>query len=50
MILEGPEEHADEALALVIATMAAPMPQLEKALRVELAVDANIGDSWYEAK
>ena len=43
-----PTGGRDEYLAF--ATMAAPMPQLEQAMRVELAVDANFGDSWYNAR
>ena len=47
LILEGPEESAQTALAIVKEMMRNP---LEEKLRVELEVDAKIGSSWYEAK
>lgn len=47
IIAEGPEESAQEALEIVKHTMANPF---KKPLRVELVVDAKIGDTWYEAK
>jgi len=47
IICEGPAESADEALQIVKHTMSNPF---KKPLRVELVVDANIGDTWYEAK
>eukprot|EP01048_Picozoa_sp_COSAG05_P018515 COSAG05_NODE_2722_length_2727_cov_1.532725_3_plen_61_part_00 len=51
VILEGPAESAEEAMALVVGTMGGPVKvDAEHPLRVELAVDAKIGKSWYEAK
>ena len=47
MILEGPEEHADEALAVVISDMEHPF---ETPLLVDLNVDGCYAKSWYEAK
>ena len=47
LILEGPEEHAVRALQIVKDLMRNP---LENKLRVELEVDAKIGDTWYESK
>lgn len=47
LICEGPEESAQEALEIVKYTMANPFKQ---PLRVELVVDAKIGNTWYEAK
>jgi DNA polymerase-1 len=47
IICEGPEESAQEALEIVKHTMANPF---KNPLRVELVVDAKIGDTWYEAK
>ena len=47
IIAEGPEESAQEALQIVKHTMAHPY---KEPLRVELVVDAKIGNTWYEAK
>ena len=47
LILEGPEEHAEEALKIVKAVMSHP---LEEDLRVALVVDATIADNWMEGK
>ena len=47
LILEGPEDSAKEALAIVKDIMRNP---LEQKLRVELEVDAKIGNTWYESK
>ena len=47
VILEGPEESAEEALKQVINLMEHP---LDNELLIKLEVDANIGNSWYEAK
>jgi DNA polymerase-1 len=44
---EGPEEHAEEALAIVVDCMENPM---EHQFEVKLTVDASIGNTWYEAK
>lgn len=54
VMLEGPRETATEAREHVVAAMANPWKNLigfeGMPLRVELAVDANIADTWYEAK
>jgi DNA polymerase-1 len=61
VILEGPEESAEEALGIVRDAMMHPIslhPAVAEAagggsqriLQVDLVVDAKIGDSWYEAK
>jgi len=54
VMLEGPKETAQEARARVVACMENPWENLlgfqGKPLRVDLAVDANIADTWYEAK
>lgn len=47
LILEGPEESATEALAIVKNDMEHPF---EFKLRIDLEVDAKIGDNWYECK
>lgn len=47
LILEGPESSAKEALEIVKDMMRDP---LENKLRVELEVDAKIGNTWYESK
>jgi len=47
IIAEGPEESKQEALNIVKETMCYPF---QKPLLVDLVVDANIGDNWYEAK
>lgn len=47
LILEGPEESADEALNVVIKLMNNP---LSRPLLISLVVDANIGNTWSEAK
>lgn len=47
VILEGPEEAADEALARVVEIMSNP---IDRKLLVDLVVDASIGDTWAEAK
>jgi DNA polymerase I-like protein with 3'-5' exonuclease and polymerase domains len=44
---EGPEEHAEEALAIVKECMENP---LEHKFEVTLTVDASIGNTWYETK
>lgn len=52
--MEGPEATAEEAKAHVVANMENPWKQLigfeGKPLRVDLAVDANIANNWYDAK
>jgi DNA polymerase-1 len=47
VILEGPEENAEEALKQVTLVMENP---LDYPLRVKLEVDANIASNWYEGK
>jgi DNA polymerase-1 len=47
VVLEGPEETAQEALARVVACMEAPF---DAPLRVALTVDAKIVESWGDAK
>ncbi len=60
VILEGPEESAQEALAAVVAAMENPWRLLGESLwgrplegnplRVDLVVDAKTAHTWYEAK
>ena len=47
LILEGPQENAEEALRRVRQLMEHP---LDEPLRVSLEVDAKIGDNWFEGK
>jgi len=47
LMLEGPEETAEEALARLKELMANPLPE---PLLVELAVDGNVGKNWFESK
>jgi DNA polymerase-1 len=47
IILEGPEAHAEAAMARVHAGMAHPF---DRSLLVELAVDAKACGSWYDGK
>jgi DNA polymerase-1 len=47
VIVEGPEESADEAMKLVVDLMEHPF---EKPLSVALEVDAKCDTSWYKAK
>lgn len=47
LILEGPEEHRDAALARTVDLMSNP---LDDKLLVDLVVDAKTANSWYEAK
>jgi DNA polymerase-1 len=47
IMLEGPEESADEALEIVTHCMEHPFP---KPLSVALEVSASIGRTWYDAK
>jgi DNA polymerase-1 len=49
MILEGPEESAEEALARVVHAMAHPFDG-KNILQVDLAVDAKYAKNWYAAK
>lgn len=56
VILEGPTENAEAARDRVVQCMANPWDVRDdkgqpcNPLRVELAVDANFADTWYEAK
>mmetsp|Transcript_20179 Transcript_20179/g.22444 ORF Transcript_20179/g.22444 Transcript_20179/m.22444 type:complete len:81 (+) Transcript_20179:40-282(+) len=52
VILEGPEEHQDEALEIVMDLMRNPVHpgDVKKPLLVDLVVDSNVGKNWYEAK
>lgn len=47
VVLEGPAEHADEALTRVVSSMASPF---DAPLRLELTVDAKKCDNWGDAK
>lgn len=47
VILEGPEEHEDEALCRVIEVMESP---LSEPLKIKLEVDAKVAKNWYDAK
>lgn len=48
LILEGPEESASEALALVKECMEHPL--YDRDFLVELKVDAKTDKTWYKAK
>ena len=51
VILEGPEENAERARALVVQHMGNPFGGITlKPLRVDLVVDAKYAKTWYEAK
>ena len=47
VVLEGPEDKAPAALKRLVKIMESP---LDSPLLVKLEVDANIADSWFEAK
>lgn len=47
--MEGPTETAERAKQLVVDCMARPFDGVNP-LTVELVVDANYADTWYEAK
>ena len=47
VIMEGPEEHAEEAMKCLLENMRNPF---ENPLLVDLTVDASCADTWYEAK
>lgn len=49
VILEGPKKHAAEAQALVVDCMQRPFAG-QNPLLVDLVVDSNVADTWYEAK
>ncbi|GMH39050.1 hypothetical protein BSKO_06948 [Bryopsis sp. KO-2023] len=54
VILEGPEDSADEVKQIVIDCMAKPFPApgggYHNPLKVDLSVDCKSAHSWYEAK
>ncbi len=50
VILEGPQESAEEAQRIVVECMENPFDGKKKVLEVALEVSSNIADSWYEAK
>jgi DNA polymerase-1 len=47
LIVEGPEETVDEAMAILLAVMKKPF---QTPLRVELVVEAKKGDDWFSCK
>ena len=50
VIVEGPEEHKDEALALVKLHMEKPFNNHENLCDIDLNVDGDYARTWYEAK
>jgi DNA polymerase-1 len=50
VILEGPEAHKDEALALVKRHMEKPFNDHENLCDVDLNVDGNYAKTWFDAK
>ena len=50
VILEGPEEHKDEALALVKQHMEKPFNDHENLCDVDLNVDGDYAATWFDAK
>ena len=50
VILEGPEEHKDEALALVKLHMEKPFNDHENLCDVDLNVDGDYAKTWFDAK
>ena len=51
VILEGPSEHADAALAELVRLMERPFDHVGlDPLHVDLVVDAAVAGNWYEAK
>ena len=50
VILEGPEEHKDEALALVKLHMEKPFNNHENLCDVDLNVDGDYAKTWFDAK
>ena len=48
VILEGPEEFAEEALGILVGLMQDPLEETE--FLVEMEVDAKICNNWYESK
>ena len=49
VIMEGPKESAERAQQLVVQHMEHPFKG-QNPLSVELLVDSNTADTWYEAK
>ncbi len=47
LIVEGPEESVDEAMAILMSVMKKPF---QTPLRVELVVEARSGDNWFDCK
>ena len=47
LILEGPEQHAEEAMAIVVALMSRP---IDRELLVALVVDCKSARTWGDAK
>ena len=50
VILEGPEEAAEEALEEVVRCMNQPFDDALPGLLVDLVVDAKTAKTWFEAK
>ena len=50
VMFEGPSELADEALKEVVACMRRPFDEALPSLLVDLAVDAKVARTWYDAK
>ena len=50
VILEGPEEYKDEALALVKLHMEKPFNDHENLCDVDLNVDGDYAETWFDAK
>ena len=49
VILQGPQEHGEEALTIVKCLMSSPFFGKYK-FRTELVVDGDVGQTWYECK
>jgi DNA polymerase I len=49
VIIEGPRESAEVAQQLLVDCMQKPFDG-KNPLKVELLVDSNIADTWYDAK
>lgn len=49
VILEGPEESENEAMAIVVDCMSKPFGG-KNILRVDLSVDSKCAKNWYSAK
>ena len=50
VILEGPEEFAQEAKDEVVRCMNQPFDDVLPSLLVDLVVDADTAKTWFEAK